>query len=144
MDSNLIRLSISNSFLTLRPTLLNKTHNSHAAFANSRKLFKLCTNCTGRNQNDITLDEVAYEAERLSLDAKAREVMAETSKKETEQEEDPKAWKWVIRKRIWNFMEAQNIAQNPRPVHHRIPNFIGASDAGNNVRIKIKKKLFCS
>ncbi|XP_048210957.1 methenyltetrahydrofolate synthase domain-containing protein isoform X2 [Perognathus longimembris pacificus] len=28
-----------------------------------------------------------------------------------------------IRDQIWDFMEAQNLADFPRPVHHRIPNF---------------------
>ncbi|KAJ8541493.1 hypothetical protein K7X08_002309 [Anisodus acutangulus] len=59
--------------------------------------------------------------------------MAETSEKETQNQEDPKAWKWVIRKRVWDLMEAQNSAQFPRPVHHRIPNFIGASLAANKL-----------
>ncbi|CAA6660557.1 unnamed protein product [Spirodela intermedia] len=45
--------------------------------------------------------------------------------------EDPKAWKWRIRKRIWDLMEAEGIAQNPRPVHHRIPNFVGANTAAD-------------
>lgn len=39
---------------------------------------------------------------------------------------DRGAWKWAIRKRIWDYLEANNIAANPRPVHHRIPNFEGA------------------
>ncbi|KAG4401861.1 hypothetical protein AAZX31_02G075600 [Glycine max] len=46
----------------------------------------------------------------------------------------PKAWKWVIRKRIWDVMEARNFANNPRPVHHRIPNFVGASVAAEKMR----------
>ncbi|XP_039007753.1 5-formyltetrahydrofolate cyclo-ligase-like protein COG0212 [Hibiscus syriacus] len=50
-----------------------------------------------------------------------------------EAEDDPIAWKWVIRKRVWDFMEARNIAQNPRPVHHRIPNFVGASAAAKRL-----------
>ena len=28
-----------------------------------------------------------------------------------------------IREQIWDYMESQNIADFPRPVHHRIPNF---------------------
>ncbi|XP_022438688.1 methenyltetrahydrofolate synthase domain-containing protein isoform X3 [Delphinapterus leucas] len=28
-----------------------------------------------------------------------------------------------IREQIWDYMEAQNLADFPRPVHHRIPNF---------------------
>jgi hypothetical protein len=28
-----------------------------------------------------------------------------------------------IRERIWDYMESQNLADFPRPVHHRIPNF---------------------
>ncbi|CAI9116500.1 OLC1v1017664C1 [Oldenlandia corymbosa var. corymbosa] len=78
-------------------------------------------------------DAVAYEEERLSRDAEAREAMAEASKKEIQDESDPKAWKWVIRKRVWDLMEAQNIAQFPRPVHHRIPNFVGAHLAANKL-----------
>lgn len=76
-------------------------------------------------------DEAAYEAERLRLDAEARESMAEAS--EREGSEDPKAWKWAIRKRVWDFMEARDVAQNPRPVHHRIPNFVGASAAAGKL-----------
>lgn len=95
---------------------------------NPRKLsFTLRSSSSG---NDVGFDEAAYEAERLSLDAKARQTMAEEASKITE---DPKAWKWVIRKRIWDMMEAQNIAQNPRPVHHRIPNFLGASAAADKL-----------
>ncbi|KAM1890726.1 hypothetical protein ACFX14_034078 [Malus domestica] len=103
----------------------------------SRKLlFARRSSSSNGPQTDVAFDEAAYEAERLSLDAKAREQMAETSKIETEQSgvaEDPKAWKWVIRKRIWDMMEARNIAQNPRPVHHRIPNFVGASAAADKL-----------
>lgn len=108
----------------------------------SRKLFSARRSSSSNGpQTDVAFDEAAYEAERLSLDAKAREQMAETSKIETEQSgvaEDPKAWKWVIRKRIWDMMEARNIAQNPRPVHHRIPNFVGASAAADKVREQFK------
>lgn len=42
-------------------------------------------------------------------------------------------WKWAIRKRVWDYMEAKNIARNPRPVHHRIPNFEGAELAAANL-----------
>lgn len=28
-----------------------------------------------------------------------------------------------IREQIWDYMEARNLADFPRPVHHRIPNF---------------------
>lgn len=62
--------------------------------------------------------------------AQISKTMTETT---AEAEADPKAWKWVIRKRIWDLMEAQNIAQNPRPVHHRIPNFVGASSAAKKL-----------
>lgn len=43
------------------------------------------------------------------------------------------AWKWSIRKRIWDFLESRNLAQNPRPVHHRIPNFVGAEEAAGKL-----------
>ena len=63
--------------------------------------------------------------------------MAEASEREiiesSGNEDDPKAWKWVIRKRVWDFMEGNGIAQFPRPVHHRIPNFVGAPIAATKV-----------
>ncbi|XP_033638791.1 methenyltetrahydrofolate synthase domain-containing protein-like [Asterias rubens] len=39
-----------------------------------------------------------------------------------------------IRQKVWDFLEAKNIACFPRPVHHRIPNFQGAAAA--NERLK--------
>jgi len=43
------------------------------------------------------------------------------------------AWKWAVRKRIWDMMEAENIARFPRPVHHRIPNFVDADAAADRL-----------
>ncbi|XP_006762277.1 PREDICTED: methenyltetrahydrofolate synthase domain-containing protein isoform X2 [Myotis davidii] len=37
-----------------------------------------------------------------------------------------------IREQIWDYMESQNIADFPRPVHHRIPNFKGAAWAAEH------------
>lgn len=37
--------------------------------------------------------------------------------------------KAALRKRIWDYMEKNDIAMFPRPVHGRIPNFVGAGDA---------------
>ena len=42
-------------------------------------------------------------------------------------------WKWAVRKRIWDAMEKTNVAQFPRPVHHRIPNFVNADKAAANL-----------
>ena len=36
--------------------------------------------------------------------------------------------KWSIRHRVWDYLEMENIAQNPRPVHNRIPNFVVRSN----------------
>ena len=41
----------------------------------------------------------------------------------------PGAWKWAIRKKVWDGLEANDEADFPRPVHHRIPNFKGADAA---------------
>ena len=41
--------------------------------------------------------------------------------------------KATIRKKVWEFMERNDIANFPRPVYHRIPNFKGASAAGDKV-----------
>lgn len=102
-------------------------------FLNLEKHYISRNHTTATRQNDATFNEAAYEAERLSLDAAARESMAQKSVIEAQDSDDPKAWKWVIRKRVWDLMEARNIAQFPRPVHHRIPNFVGAHIAANKV-----------
>ncbi|XP_069549709.1 methenyltetrahydrofolate synthase domain-containing protein isoform X2 [Brachyistius frenatus] len=38
----------------------------------------------------------------------------------------PGASKWDIRQKVWDYIEEQNLANFPRPVHNRIPNFKGA------------------
>lgn len=136
MDASAIRLSFQ---LPLSPPIsLSRivTHNSLPSISPFRhvqtKRFNLETGGCPRAQK---FDEGAFEAERLRLDAAARESMAESSKRD-EVDGDPKAWKWVIRKRIWDIMEARNFAQNPCPVHHRIPNFVGAAAAAQKVRLK--------
>ncbi|KAK9049884.1 hypothetical protein SSX86_031147 [Deinandra increscens subsp. villosa] len=95
--------------------------------------FKVCS-------SKVPFDESSYEAERLRLDAKAIESMAI----EAAAAADPKAWKWAIRKRVWDLMEARNIAQFPRPVHHRIPNFVSASAAADKLsRLEVFLKAKC-
>ncbi|CAI5516302.1 unnamed protein product [Closterium sp. Naga37s-1] len=42
---------------------------------------------------------------------------------------DGGAWKWAVRKGVWDELEARDVARPPRPVHHRIPNFEGADKA---------------
>lgn len=37
--------------------------------------------------------------------------------------------KWDIRQKVWDYIEHNNLADFPRPVHHRIPNFKGAAQA---------------
>jgi len=71
------------------------------------------------------------EEERLRNDALARDRMKLHMQAVAEAEArgetgDRGAWKWAIRKRIWDYMEANDIAANPRPVHNRIPNFVNA------------------
>mmetsp|Transcript_150411 Transcript_150411/g.464118 ORF Transcript_150411/g.464118 Transcript_150411/m.464118 type:complete len:333 (+) Transcript_150411:161-1159(+) len=43
------------------------------------------------------------------------------------------AWKWKVRKKVWNYLEDNDLADFPRPVHHRIPNFKGSADTGRRV-----------
>lgn len=33
------------------------------------------------------------------------------------------ATKWDIRQKVWDYIEDNNLANFPRPVHNRIPNF---------------------
>ncbi|XP_072551177.1 methenyltetrahydrofolate synthase domain-containing protein isoform X2 [Salminus brasiliensis] len=39
------------------------------------------------------------------------------------------ATKWDIRQKVWDYIEAKDLANFPRPVHHRIPNFKASSQA---------------
>jgi len=39
-----------------------------------------------------------------------------------------------IRMRVWRLMEEREIARFPRPVFHRIPNFVGAEKAARRLR----------
>ncbi|PRW39368.1 5-formyltetrahydrofolate cyclo-ligase COG0212 [Chlorella sorokiniana] len=80
-------------------------------------------------------DLAAWDAARLAADAQAMAAMAAQSESESSMEEaapeaaPPGAWKWAIRKQIWDMMEEHDLADFPRPVHHRIPSFKGAAEA---------------
>ncbi|KAK6940044.1 5-formyltetrahydrofolate cyclo-ligase [Dillenia turbinata] len=122
-------------FLRYHP---NPYPNPNPVIFNRKKQFRQGSASRG------VFDESAFEVERLTLDSKARQSMADTSERETQSNDDPKAWKWIIRKRIWDLMEATNIAQNPRPVHHRIPNFVGASSASKRLaELEVFQRAHC-
>lgn len=148
MDARLLKLSCglpSTTNIALTPTRrLNFSSVSRNRILNFQllpSLEKLRQSTTAARKKGAAFNEEAYEAERLRLDAAAREMMAERSEIEAE---DPKAWKWGIRKRIWDLMEARNIAQFPRPVHHRIPNFIGAGAGADKLsELEVFKAANC-
>jgi len=87
----------------------------------------------------------AYEADRLARDAEAMDAMKALSEATLRRDgggsDDPERpgrrlrspWKWKLRRRTWDYMEANDIARFPRPVHHRIPNFEGAETAARNL-----------
>ncbi|KAL4440528.1 hypothetical protein ABPG75_003529 [Micractinium tetrahymenae] len=91
-------------------------------------------------------DAAAYDAQRLAADAAAMKAMKAKSEVESSMEAAASAaaaegdagaapgplagaWKWAIRKQIWDLLEENDLADFPRPVHHRIPNFKGAAAA---------------
>jgi len=90
-------------------------------------------------------NEKSYEIDRLAKDKEAMNAMeavadAELSKEDSidntstndgKQLRSP--WKWLLRKRIWDYMEENDIARFPRPVHHRIPNFVNADLAAQRL-----------
>ena len=84
------------------------------------------------SSSSSTFDEKSFESDRLSKDKKAMDEMKQVS-----EEEFAKGlrtpWKWKIRKAIWDYMEENDIAQFPRLVHHRIPNFVGSDDAADKL-----------
>ncbi|XP_028665676.1 methenyltetrahydrofolate synthase domain-containing protein isoform X1 [Erpetoichthys calabaricus] len=47
---------------------------------------------------------------------------------------NPGVTKWDIRQKIWDYIEDNNLADFPRPVHHRIPNFKGSYLACDSVK----------
>jgi 5-formyltetrahydrofolate cyclo-ligase len=53
-----------------------------------------------------------------------------------------------VRMRIWRLMEEKNIATFPKPIFHRIPNFLGAEKAAQKLRAlpeyKAAKVVFCN
>jgi 5-formyltetrahydrofolate cyclo-ligase len=53
-----------------------------------------------------------------------------------------------IRMRVWRLMEGQNVSRFPRPIYHRIPNFVGAEEASQKLRslpeYKSAKTVFCN
>ena len=79
------------------------------------------------DQAPPAFDEAAYEKDRLEKDQQAMDAMKKVAESEYANLRTP--WKWTIRRRIWDYMEENDIANFPRPVHHRIPNFIGADQA---------------
>jgi len=50
--------------------------------------------------------------------------------------------------KVWRLMEERGIAKFPRPVFHRIPNFVGAEKAAQNLRelpeYKAARVIFCN
>jgi hypothetical protein len=57
-------------------------------------------------------DEAAYESNRLTQDAIAMDTMKQRAENEYEKLRTP--WKWRIRKAVWDYLEAENIAVFPR------------------------------
>ncbi|GMH36991.1 hypothetical protein BSKO_04864 [Bryopsis sp. KO-2023] len=101
----------------------------------STRLMSSSENLPGSSEK---FDKETYEKERAELDGKARQSMqTQAATIESVEEAAPGsvagAWKWAIRKRVWDFMEENNIARMPRPVHHRIPNFDGADRAADRL-----------
>nr|XP_057944725.1 methenyltetrahydrofolate synthase domain-containing protein isoform X3 [Doryrhamphus excisus] len=47
----------------------------------------------------------------------------------------PGATKWDIRQKVWDYIEDKNLANFPRPVHNRIPNFKGSIQACNRLAV---------
>ena len=49
---------------------------------------------------------------------------------------------------VWRLMEEKGIATFPKPVFHRIPNFVGSEKAASNLRnlpeYKTAKTVFCN
>ncbi|GAX73690.1 hypothetical protein CEUSTIGMA_g1141.t1 [Chlamydomonas eustigma] len=101
-------------------------------------LRRLCMTLRSGSSNLTDFDTTSYDAQRLKLDAEAMSSMESKARTESSLEETlpgstAGAWKWAIRKQMWDYMEANDIARFPRPVHHRIPNFVNADLAADRL-----------
>ncbi|VAI14991.1 unnamed protein product [Triticum turgidum subsp. durum] len=116
----------------MRPLLLPASlslslHVAGAAASSSRRAMVAVASAASRSLSSSSFDASAFEAERLRLDAEARASMV-----------------WKIRKRVWDVLEAESVARNPRPVHHRIPNFDGAAAAADSLgRLDVFQNAQC-
>ncbi|CAN6335662.1 unnamed protein product [Urochloa humidicola] len=62
----------------------------------------------------------------------------------TAAEAEAGVWKWAIRKRVWDALEADGVSRDPRPAHHRIPNFDGAAAAADSLgRLEVFLNAYC-
>eukprot|EP00929_Paragymnodinium_shiwhaense_P087110 TRINITY_DN47404_c0_g1_i2.p1 TRINITY_DN47404_c0_g1~~TRINITY_DN47404_c0_g1_i2.p1 ORF type:complete len:219 (+),score=12.43 TRINITY_DN47404_c0_g1_i2:56-712(+) len=122
-----------------------QSHGSHWAFTaqriprggllGERNAASLATQLHARfNRNTET------EEERLKLDKEARDGMEEYMVKiedlaaKGNVRAQKTAWKWKVRKKVWNYLEDNDLADFPRPVHHRIPNFKGSAETGRRIK----------
>ncbi|BBN04201.1 5-formyltetrahydrofolate cyclo-ligase [Marchantia polymorpha subsp. ruderalis] len=115
-----------------RGTLNSNIYSSKGHGIRGRVTLSMSQSSANRAGDEQGFDTANYDAERLRLDAETRANVAAVAVMEQERS-GPGAWKWAIRKRIWDALEAQNVAEQPRPVHHRIPNFKGAAAAADRL-----------
>ena len=132
-----------------------------SGWSSSRVRLESADNKNNNDDDDDDDDEFreggAYEKDRLARDAEAMDAMKALSDAalrrdgaarenengnggaDTDGAKPPpprqlrSPWKWKLRQRTWDYMEANDIARFPRPVHHRIPNFDGAEAAAKNL-----------
>lgn len=110
-----------------------------AAPSAGRSPASLCGSTRPQRRLSVSCQAQETEEERLRLDAEARATMEEHMKRieELAAAGNSRAlrtgWKWKIRKKVWNYLEDNDIADPPRPVHNRIPNFKGSNEAGQRV-----------
>jgi len=110
------------------------SHSCLDASLNSRRCFPTKISLASEDESSTStksFDEKLFETDRLSKDKKAMDGMEQVATEEYAKLRTP--WKWRIRKAVWDYMEKKDIAQFPRPVHHRIPNFVGADEAAENL-----------
>jgi len=92
-----------------------------------------CSKCSRCVPSGVVANSIESDAadSRITQEGQVMERAADPSAAGFDKLRNP--WKWEIRKRVWDYMETNNIARNPRPVHHRIPNFEGAELAAANL-----------
>lgn len=81
-------------------------------------------------------DEAKIEDVKPTVDGESPEKVNNRQRRRPYRKEirpEDETGKWAIRRKIWDYLEDNNLVNAPRPCHYRIPNFEGAAAANDKL-----------